>query len=313
MIIAAAEGTAIRSVVRGCGNAPAIGFGMIHNPRQTNGLMRFALLLGSVLTFLSGVQLFVLTDRTADFFAWTIGAGATATIMGAFYWTACTLSFLSWRRQPWVRARVGVPGVTLFLWATLATTLLHLDKFHFSGSATAQFAAWAWLVIYVVDPILVTIALVLQWRTPGVDPDRVSLLAPVYRIVLAGSGALFAGLGLLMLFAPSVVAGVSPMPLTALTSRSIGSWVLAMGVVFVTMMWENDVDRIKPAAVACLVLPALLVVGMVRYWELFTWQAAGWVYPGLIALVAVLGAIGIAAGGRGGGKTGPAAAGKQGW
>jgi hypothetical protein len=286
---------------------------MIQSSRQTNGLMRFALILGAVLTFLSGVQLFVLTDRTASLFAWTIGAGATATIMGAFYWTACTLSFLSWRRQPWVRARVGVPGVTLFLWATLATTLLHLDKFHFSGSATAQFAAWAWLVIYVVDPILVTIALVVQWRTPGVDPDRERLLAPAYRFMLAGSGVLFAGLGLLMLFVPSVVTEASPMPLTALTSRSIGSWVLAMGVVFLTMMWENDVDRIKPAAVACLTLPVLLVIGMIRYWDLFTWQAVGWVYPGLIALVAVLGAIGIAAGGGGQGAAAPAVAGKQGW
>lgn len=65
---------------------------MTQTNRQTNGLMRFALILGATLTFLSGVQLFVLTDHTADLFAWTIGAGATATIMGAFYWTACSLS-----------------------------------------------------------------------------------------------------------------------------------------------------------------------------------------------------------------------------
>ncbi len=263
--------------------------------RRTIGLMRFALILGAVLTFLSGVQLFVLTDRTADLFAWTIAAGATATIMGAFYWTACSLSFLSWRRQPWVRARVGVPGVTLFLWATLLTTVLHLDKFHFSDSPTGQFAAWAWLVIYVVDPILVTAALVLQWRTPGVDPPRLRRLASAYRVTLIASGVLFTGLGLLMLARPSALTDVSPMPLTALTSRSIGSWVLAMGVVFLTMRWEDDVDRIKPAAVACLVLPVLLGIGMVRYWELFTWGASGVVYVGLIVLVAAIGAAGLTA------------------
>lgn len=285
---------------------------MTQTYRQANGLMRFALILGATLTFLSGVQLFVLTDHTADLFAWTIGAGATATIMGAFYWTACSLSFLSWRRQPWVRARVGVPGVTLFLWATLLTTVLHLDKFHFSGSTTGQFAAWAWLVIYVVDPILVTIALFMQWRTPGVDAPRTRLLPQAYRFVLVGSAALFTMLGLMMLFAPSVITEVSPMPLTALTSRAVGSWVLAMGVVFGTMSWENDVDRIQPAAIACLVLPVLLMIGMIRYWELFTWQGVGWIYAALIVLIAALGAIGLSARGREPGEAERVAEAKQG-
>ena len=266
--------------------------------RQTNGLMRFALLLGAILTFLSGTQLFVLTDHTDNLFAWTIGAGATATIMGAFYWTACVLSFISWRRQPWVRARVGVPGVTLFLWATLFTTLVHLDKFHFSGGATGQAAAWAWLIIYVVDPILVTIALFLQWRTPGVDLPRARLLPGAYRIVLIASGVFFVALGSLMLFTPSVIVEVSSMPLTALTSRAIGSWVLAMGVIFATMVWENDMDRIRPAAIACLVLPVLLVVGMFRYWDQFTWSGAGLAYPAVIVLIAALGVVGMAAKGR---------------
>ncbi|NQV05007.1 hypothetical protein HQ535_00520 [bacterium] len=72
--------------------------------------MRFALILGAVLTFLSGIQLFVLTGHTADFFAWTIGAGSAATAIGAFYWTAIALSYLSWRRQPWVRACIEVPA-----------------------------------------------------------------------------------------------------------------------------------------------------------------------------------------------------------
>lgn len=43
---------------------------------QTTALMRFALILGAVLTLLCGIQLFALTGHTADFFAWTIGAGA---------------------------------------------------------------------------------------------------------------------------------------------------------------------------------------------------------------------------------------------
>lgn len=267
---------------------------MTQTVRQTIPLMRFALILGATLTFLSGFQLFVLTEFTEDTFAWTIGAGATATIIGAFYWTACPLAFLSWRRQPWVRARVGVPGVTLFLWATLFTTLVHLDKFHFSGSASGQFAAWAWLIIYIVDPVLVTVALVLQFRAPGVDPPRVEELPIVYRVALDAAGAAFAVLGLVMIVAPAVVVGRSAFPLTPLTSRTIGGWVLAMGVVFLTMAWENDFDRIRPAAVASVVASVLFLVGLLRYSEEFTWNAAGLAYLVMLGVILAIGIAGLA-------------------
>ncbi len=262
--------------------------------RQTIPLMRFALLLGAILTFLSGFQLFVLTDSTEDTFAWTIGAGATGTIIGAFYWTACPLSYLSWRRQPWVRARVGVAGVTLFLWATLFTTLAHLDKFHFSSeSGSGRMAAWAWLVIYVFDPILVTAAVVLQRRSSGVDPPRAYQLPAFYRIALDLLGGAFSVLGLVMLVVPGAVVGRAPFPLTPLTSRTIGAWVLAMGVVFLTMAWENDYDRIRPAVLASLVAPGLLLIGTIRYWDQFSCGASGWAYLIMIGLIGSMGVLGL--------------------
>lgn len=269
---------------------------MTSHYRQTIPVMRFALLLGAILTFLSGVQLFVLTDYTEDFFAWTIGAGSAASIIGAFYWTASPLAYLSWRRQPWARARVGVPGVTLFLWATLFTTLVHLDKFHFSGSASGQFAAWSWLIIYVVDPILVTVALILQWRSPGVDPPRVHELSTFYRMALNVTGTAFSLLGLVMVIGPAAIVERSPFPLTPLTSRTIGAWVLAMGVVFLTMAWENDHDRIRPAAVASVMAPPLLLIGIIRYSDQFVWDASGWAYVIMIGLILAMGLGGLAGG-----------------
>ena len=268
---------------------------MITNQRRTVPLMRFALLLGAILTFLSGVQLFLLTDSTEDTFAWTVGSGATATVIGAFYWTACVLAYLSYRRQPWVRARVGVPGVTLFLWATLFATLVHLENFHLvTGSTSGRIAGWAWLVIYAVDPVLVTIALVVQRRAGGVDPPRVVELPTFYRAALVAVGTGFAVVGAVMVAVPDVVLDAAPFPLTPLTSRTIGAWVVAMGIVFVTMAWENDRDRIRPAAVASLVASVLLVIGMVRYWDAFTWDASGWVYLVMIGLILAMGLPGLA-------------------
>jgi hypothetical protein len=186
-----------------------------------------------------------------------------------------------------------MPGVTLFLWVTLVTTLIHLDKFHFSGSVSGQFAAWAWLVIYVADPILVTYALFLQRQSPGTDPPRVDELSPSYRLALQLTGTAFALLGTTMVIVPSTVIDRSPFPLTPLTSRTIGAWVLAMGVVFLTMAWENDRDRIRPAAVACMVAPALLLIGMIRYADQFSWNASGWTYLIMITLIAAMGIPGL--------------------
>jgi hypothetical protein len=262
--------------------------------RQTTALMRFALILGAVLTFFTGVQLFVLTERTDELFAWTIEASLTATIIGAFYWTACVLAYLSWRRQPWVRARVGIPGVALFLWATLVTTVIHLDRFHLdSDIATARLAAWAWLIIYIADPILVSVAWLLQGRVRGNDPPRTAPLAPPSRVFLIVSGSAAGGLGLVMLLAPSALTDAAGIPLTPLTSRTVGAWVVAMGAVFVTMAWEDDRDRIRPAAIASLVASVLLLVGTVRYAEQVDWGPGGWIYVVLIGSILVSGMVGV--------------------
>jgi len=265
--------------------------------RQTTALMRFALLLGAFLTFVTGVQLVVLTSRTAEFFAWTIAAAPSAIVIGAFYWTATVLSFLSWRQRDWAASRVGVPGVTIFLWATLATTVLHADKFHFAAESavTARFAAWAWLVIYIADPVLVTFALVRQAGVPGADPPRSSPLPGAYRALLVAAAGLFMLLGALMLAVPAVFIDRAPWPLTPLTCRTIGAWVLAMGGVFGTMAREDDALRIRPAAIASVTLPTLLCASTLRDLGEFRRGPPAVVVAALVATVALIGVAGLLA------------------
>jgi hypothetical protein len=261
--------------------------------RRTTGLVRVALAVGVVLTFVAGVQLFVLTDRTGEYFAWTIGVGASATLLGAFYWSASIMAYLSLRRREWARARVGLPGVTVFLWATLAVTLLHLDAFHLgSGPVTARVAAWGWLVAYTVDPVLVTAALLRQRRARGEDPPRSRPLVRGISLALWSSGALVAALGILLIAAPATAAGMWPWPLTALTSRACGAWILAVGCLLATMAWEDDADRLHPAVAAFAVLGPLLVLGAIRYRADFGGSGALAVYLGVVAAVTVVGIIG---------------------
>jgi hypothetical protein len=271
--------------------------------RRTLPLMRFVLLAGAVLTFLAGIQLFVLSDRTAEYFSWTIKAGSTAALLGAFYWTAALLAFLSWRRPYWAEARAGVVGVMFLLWAMVVTIVTHLGEFALAGSPIARASAWIWLILYICYPILVTWALVLQLRAPGSDPPRTAPLSTAYRLLLGVSGGTAVIAGTLLLIVPQVAASFWATPLKPLAARSIGSWVLAVGVVYLAMMLEDDVMRIRQPAIASVVGATLVLVVTARYRSEFSWDGLRGLFLLVVALPAGVGLAGILAGrsGAGGG------------
>ena len=224
--------------------------------RRQVPLMRVALYVGSFLVFLAGIQLFVLTTRTDHYFAWTIANPFTAAFLGAFYWTAIPLAFLSARERLWANARVGVPGVLVFLWATLLTTLLHIGKFHFSSSDHfAKGAAWLWLLIYAADPVLVSVALALQLRVKGADPPRAAPLPGWYRSLLVAQALL--------------------------------------GVVLATAFLENDWVRIRAATAAYAVLGVLELVALARYGDQLSWaRPAAWAFLAFVVSVLFAGSYG---------------------
>ena len=55
--------------------------------------MRSLLIVAGVLVALAGIQLFVFSDRTDRFFAWTIEPPLTAAFLGASYWASVVFEF----------------------------------------------------------------------------------------------------------------------------------------------------------------------------------------------------------------------------
>src|SRR5678815_1811117 len=90
--------------------------------------MKWLLFAASVLVFLVGVQLFILSEQTDRYFAWTIASPLTAAALGGAYWSACTLEFLASRQTVWAHARIAVPLSLFFTSLTLLVTLIHLDR-----------------------------------------------------------------------------------------------------------------------------------------------------------------------------------------
>src|SRR5215469_1133989 len=133
--------------------------------------MRRLLYVAAVLVLLAGFHLFVFSDHTPRYFAWTIHNPLAAAFLGAGYWASVVFEALAARQRIWANARIAVPTVLVFTLLTLVATLLHLNLLHLGGrfAVSTRLVTWAWIGIYVVVPLLLLIILAVQLRTPGGD------------------------------------------------------------------------------------------------------------------------------------------------
>jgi hypothetical protein len=254
--------------------------------------MRLMLLVASLLVFLVGVQLFILTEDTDHWFAWTITPPLTAAFLGGSYWASFALEWLASRERSWARARVAVPAVLSFTTLTLIASLIHLDKFHLSRPQFETVAAtWIWLAVYGLVPIIMSLLLVQQLRVPGGDPPGTRPMAPAAALGLMAAGSAMAVLGVALFVAPEVTKGIWPWTLTPLTARAVGAWLIGLGIATAHAGREADWGRVRPGAMGLAVFGALQLVALARYAATPQWGTpSAWVY--LLAVIAAL-AIGL--------------------
>jgi hypothetical protein len=234
--------------------------------------MRYWFLVDSLLVLLTGIQLFVLTEYTDRFFAWTITPAPTAAFLGAAYWAALPLVYLSSRETSWARARLAVFGVLVFTSLTTVATLIHLDRFHlFDPHPLAQFAAWVWLAVYVLVPPALLIILILQTRLPGGDPPRQAPQPGWLRASLALQSLVMLVVGVVLFIAP--LAPVWPWQLTPLTGRAVGAWLIGVGVIVAHMNLENDWGRGRATMISYTLLAILELLALARYPMVVAWNA----------------------------------------
>lgn len=264
----------------------------------TNG-MRGLLVVFGLLTILAFGVLYILAELTQHYFAWTVSPPLTAAFLGGGFGAGFVLVILIRRERAWANARVGVLTILLFVMLTLLATLLHLDRFHFGASgAVARFAAWFWLVVYVIVPVAMLALLALQVRVPGSDPPRRWALPSWLAWLIGLQGTVMAVLGAGLFVAPRVIGTVWPWILTPLTGRAVGAWLIALGVGAALAIREHDVIRLRAAVAAYAVFGALQLGALVRFAEQVRWGAAGWVYTLVVASVLAAGLYGWVAANR---------------
>ena len=244
------------------------------------------LVVVGVLLALSGVPTLILSDRTDDYFAWTIGPPLTAAFMGAGYWSTVALVVLAARQRIWAYARIAVPSAVVFSALTLAATVLHFDRFHEQRPIT-----WFWVGTYVVVPAFFVVFSARQFLAPGVDPPRAALLPGWARGLLATEAIVFTGIGLALFVSPDGAHGLWAWELTPLTARIVAAWLVGLGIGAAHAVVENDWYRVLPALATSALFALLQLVNLARYSGTPDWDGVpAWGY--LLALFSML-AIGI--------------------
>ncbi len=251
--------------------------------------MKLMLVVASTLVFLVGIQLFVLTEHTDRYFAWTVDPPLTAAALGGAYWASSVMEVLASRQRTWTQARIAVPAVLMFTTLTLVATFLHLDRFHLGHGfdVATQVVTWGWISVYALVPVLMSILLVFQRRAVGVEVPRRNSLPRWLRVVLVLHAVVMLSLGSSLFLAPGSTLAWWPWMLTPLTARAIGAWLLGLGLAAAHAVAANDWGRVAVATHSYGLLGVLEVVALMRYPNTVDWgRPATWMY--LLFLVSFL-------------------------
>lgn len=263
--------------------------------RQVSPVMHWWFLADTALVFIAGAQLFILSEMTHLFFAWTISSALTAAFLGAAYWSAIPMLLNSFRERVWANARIAVPGVWVFTTLTLIVTIRFWDKFNGQSEfLTAQFATWVWVAIYVLVPVGLLLSWFLQRRLSGGDPPRTRTLPAWFRALMGIQASIMLLVGVALYFSPAGMIPVWPWPLTPLTAGAIGAWTIGIGITTAQTIWENDWRRINGSIIAFALLGVLQFIALARYAGQMDWSRPGaWLYLCFITSVLLVGSVGV--------------------
>lgn len=224
---------------------------------------------------------------TAQHFAWPIRPVVTAALIGAFYIAAASFFVLALFARRWENVRVFIWASILFTSTELLATFLHWDRF---SVGTTPFNVW--LVSYVLPPpLFIAFYFWHQRRAAPIPKPGDEPLPPNLRLGMRALGAFLALFAMIAFELPAIVIALMPWTFTPLTLRALSGWILALGVLLLSVAHENDRTRVRIISpFFVLLLPAIaLEVG--RYADQVNWSHPT-IYVALAVLLAIF-ALGV--------------------
>jgi hypothetical protein len=109
------------------------------------------------------------------------------------------------------------------------------------------------------------------------------------RAILVALAAVLLGLGVALLVAPGWADGAWPWPLTPLTGRAVGAWLVGLGTAAAHARLLDDRASLRPLGITGVVFGVLQIVALARHGEELDWGSAP--AAGYLAVLAVLTAV----------------------
>jgi hypothetical protein len=231
------------------------------------------------------LSVFLFPQDTAVNFAWPIKPTVMAATLGAFYIAASLIFVLSLWAREWQQVRVMVLPSAAFTTVMLLATVLHWDKFLVG---TRPFAVW--LASYVLPPPIFGALYVLHQRRASPVGVGIEVPLPAWvRRVLVTNGLGLTAAAALFFAVPALLMRIGPWAFTPLTVRTLCGWLIATGLLQVSMGWEGDWRRARLGSAMLLLLPLALLFQMLRFATEVRWtNLALWVLLVDCVLVAAL-------------------------
>ena len=216
-------------------------------------LTRVVSVLVAPVLAVAGLMLYGLPHATEMLWAWPMGPPLTALAVGGGYLAGALLFVRVARADRWHHVAVVFPAASMLTVLLLLATLLHWDLF-----SHGHVSFWAWLVVYLVTPILLpTIWLLNRRHDPSAHPgDR--LVSRWIRGLVGLAGALLTTAALLFFVWPGAAIVVWPWQLTPLTARTLAAFLAFIGVLWLAFLVEARWSALR-LHVQCAALGLLLV------------------------------------------------------
>ncbi|MDQ4097024.1 MAG: hypothetical protein M3144_04045 [Actinomycetota bacterium] len=198
---------------------------------------------------------------TAENFAWPIEPVVMAALLGAFYFAVAPMFVVAMAVRRWEMVRVMVLPAAAFTTAELLATIIHWDRF---SVGTGPF--YLWLASYLLPPPIYVAAYLWHQRRAGLSTPEKPLSSRLRRALVIVGGLLTVE-AIVALIHPRYFADAFPWALTPLTTRVLSGFLLAIGLMLLSVACENDLDRVRVLSPTFILLLPAVTFQVTRYWD----------------------------------------------
>jgi peptidoglycan/LPS O-acetylase OafA/YrhL len=231
------------------------------------------------------IMLYLLPDDTEGLFAWPVRPHMTAMMLGATYLGGAYFFTRVLTARRWHHVSLGFLPVAALCLILGAATALHWDRF-----TQGHVSFILWVILYFTLPVVLPVVWYHNRPDGTTRLDHEALLSRPVSLTFGILGAVFTGVGLLLLFVPHLMIPTWPWELSPLTARVVSSLFVLTGLIALSISVDRRWTAVRFILQAQTVAVVLILLAVVLARDDFDWTAPGsWTFTaGLVVVFALV-------------------------